>query len=302
MFEGTITASPNPIATAGDSYAKTFSPVYIPGKEGYRGFTKEDRADGNFWRLGFLLTGSKVFLDDFFLNALSRDILAHDEENQKLWEGMLYEMELNTGVAVYRMSLAEMYNRVWIRYRITGAGAPTVSTPLENLVSQAKHGIREYVMTGGELENAAVADQPVQRFLNAHSTPKPVPVQLGLSGRRQDFQIKGVTDRPHIKVLCRGYDDTLDWQVYENAGAGSQGVSAQIATVLAAKAQFVASYFTQSNSTPVSTQYETNRRSGGIIRDCTRLGDSGAQRFVGYFDFGRHYIYEQAASSYWKEG
>jgi len=295
MFEGTITVSPNPLNTIGDTYSQTFSPVYIPGKEGFRGFTKEDRADGNFWRLSFLLTGSVSFLKDVMANYLSRMVLSHDEENQPLWEGFIYEMEMNTGVATYRISLAEMYNYVKIRYRVTGAGAPTISTPLENAYSQARFGVREYVMTGGELENAAVADQPVQRFLDAHHTPKITPVSLGLSGRRNDYQIKGVTDRPHIKVSCRSFDDTLDWQIYEHAVAGSQGASAQVQDVLDAKAQFVASYNIAGNSTPVSTEYQTDRRSGGIIKDIARLGDSSYQRWITYWTFGRRFNYEEAA-------
>jgi hypothetical protein len=295
MFEGTITLSPNPLATIGDDYSRTFSPVFIPGKEGYRGFTKEDRADGNFWRCGFLLTGSINFLKNTMANDLSKMILVTDEENQDLWEGLVYEMELNTGVALYRTSLADMFNHVKIRYRITGAGTPTISTPLENAVSQARFGIREYVMTGGELENAIVADQPVQRFLDMHHTPKIPPVQLGLAGRRSDHQIKGVTDRPHIMVKCRGFDDTLDWQIYEHDVAGNQAVSAQIKDILDAKAQFVASYTLQANSTSVSTQYKTDRRSGGIIRDCTRLGGPGPERFIEGFTFNRHFVYESAA-------
>ena len=297
MFEGTITISPNPIATIGSTYSRTFSPVFIPGKEGYRGFTKEDRADGNFWRCGFLLTGSVNFLREIMADYLSKMVLVHDEENQDLWEGFVYEMELNTGVAVYRTTLAEMYNHVKIRYRVTGAGAPTISTPLENAVSQGRFGIREYVMTGGELENAVVADQPVQRFLDMSHTPKITPVSLGLAGRQMEFQIKGVTDRPHIRVMCRGYDDTLDWQIYEHAVAGSQGASAQIEDMLIAKAQFVASYSLGANATPVSTEYQTDRRTGGITRDIARLGDNSAQRWITAWDFGRHFNYEQAAAA-----
>ena len=297
MFEGTITVSPNPISTVGSTYSRTFSPVFIPGKEGFRGFTKEDRADGNFWRCNFLVTGSVNFLKYVMANNLSNMILVHDEENQPLWEGLVYEMELNTGVATYRTTLAEMYNHVKIRYRVTGAGAPTISTPLENAASQARFGIREYVMTGGELENAAVADQPVQRFLDMHHTPKITPVSLGLSGRRTDYQIKGVTDRPHIRVMCRGFDDTLDWQVYENAVAGSAGASAVIAAILAAKAQFVDDTTIRSNATSVSTKYQTDRRSGGIIKDIARMGDGVYQRWITSWDFGRHFVYEKAAAA-----
>ena len=295
MFEGTITISPNPIATIGSTYSRTFSPVFIPGKEGFRGFAKEDRADGNFWRCGFLLTGSVNFLREIMADYLSKMILVVDEENQDLWEGFIYEMELNTGVAIYRTTLAEMYNHVKIRYRVTGAGAPTISTPLEHAVSQGTFGIREYVMTGGELENASVADQPVQRFLDMHHTPKITPVQLGLAGRQVEYQIKGVTDRPHVRVMCRGFDDTLDWQIYENAAAGDAGASAIVTAILAAKAQFVASYSISGNSTPVSTKFQTDRKSGGIIRDVTRLGDNVYQRWITYWLFNRHFVYEEAA-------
>ena len=295
MFEGTITISPNPIATIGSTYSRTFSPVYIPGKEGFRGFTKEDRADGNFWRCGFLLTGSIPYLKYVMVRNLSKMVLVADEENQDLWEGFIYEMELNTGVAVYRTTLAEMYNHVKIRYRVTGAGAPTISTPLEHAVSQATYGIREYVMTGGELQNADVADQPVQRFLNMHHTPKVLPVSLGLAGRRADYQIKGVTDRPHIRVMCRGFDDTLDWQIYENAGAGEKGASGVIADVLDVKAQFVANYSLTGNSTLVSTKFQTDRKAGGIIKDITRLGDREYQRYITWWEFNRHFTYKEAA-------
>lgn len=295
MFEGTITVSPNPLATIGDMSSRTFSPVFIPGKEGFRGFGKEDRADGNFWRLNFILTGSIPFLNYTMDQYLSRMILVHDEERQPLWEGLVYEMELDTGIAQYRTSLAEMYNHVKIRYRVTGEAEPTISTPLENAYSQAKFGIREYVMTGGELQSAEVADQPVQRFLDEHYLPKKTPVQLGLAGQRQDFQIKGVTDRPHIKVMCRGFDDTLSWQIYENAGAGQQGASAQIKDILDAKCQFVASYSLSGNGTPVSTQYQTDRRPGAIIKDIARLGDNQNQRWVTYWMFGRHFVFDAAA-------
>ena len=295
MFEGTITVSPNPIATVGTAFSRTFSPVFIPGKEGFRGFTKEDRADGNFWRCSYILTGSINFLKYVMANDLSKMVLVHDEENQPLWEGLVYEMELNTGVATYRTTLAEMYNHVKIRYRVTGAADPTVSTPLENAASQARFGIKEYVMTGGELEDADVADQPVQRFLDMHHTPKITPVQLGLAGRMSGNQIKGVTDRPHIRVMCRSFDDTLNWQIYENAAAGAAGASAVIAAILAAKAQFVASTDISANATQVSTKYQTDRRAGGIIKDIARLGDNIFQRWVTYWDFGRHFVYEEAA-------
>ena len=295
MFEGTITISPNPIATIGSTFSQTLSPVFIPGKEGFRGFTKEDRADGNFWRCRFLLTGSINFLKYAMANNLSKMVLVHGEENQPLWEGFVYEMELNTGIATYRITLAEMYNHVKIRYRVTGAGAPTISTPLENALSQARHGIREYVMTGGELEDADVADQPVQRFLDMHHTPKITPVSLGLAGRRSDYQIKGITDRPHVRVMCRSFDDTLDWQIYENAAAGNQGASAQIQDILDAKAQFVSSYTLSTNATLVSTKYQTDRRSGGIIKDIARLGDNKYQRWITYWLFDRHFVFEEAA-------
>jgi len=297
MFEGTITISPNPLAASANVYSQTFSPVFIPGKEGFRGFTKADRADANFWRCGFLLAGSVNFLKKTMVDYLSSMVLVHDEENQPLWEGFVFEMELNTGVAVYLMSLLEMYNHVKIRYRVTGAGDPTISTPLQNADSQAKYGIREYVMTGGELEDSTVADQPVQQFLDLHHTPKITPMQLGLAGRRADYDVKGVTDRPHIKVLCRGFDDTLNWQVYENAAAGNQRASLQIQDILDAKAQFVNSYDVSSNPTLVSTKYETDRRAGDIMRDITRLGDFAAKRWITYWEFNRHFVYEKAMSA-----
>lgn len=297
MFKGTITLSPNPVATNPHTFIYSFSPIFVPGRIGYRALQMEDRADGGSFRARFYITGGKNFLRYMMHNSLGSLVTITDEGNQWVWEGLLWENELNTGVASYRITLQELYNNVKIRYRITGAGVPTISTPLTDAESIAKYGVREYVMTGGELESAIVADQPVQQFLNMHKTPKAAPVEIGSKGLPLGMAILGVTDRPHLAVTCRGIAETLDWEIYENAGAGTATASLQIQTVLTAKAQFVTGYTLGANNTQVSTQYETDRRAGGIIRDIIRLGDDRAQRWVGYFIQGQHFIYEQAAAS-----
>jgi hypothetical protein len=296
-FDGAITIQNNPIATVGSRFSRTFSPAWSVGQIGFREMSKEERADGGFWRANFTLLGQKSFLQDFIATRLVSDVLISDNEAQPVWEGFIYEMVLETDISTFRISASQLYNRVWINYRITGTGTTVPSTPIESLESQAHYGIREYVMGGGELESASVADQPVQLFLDKHKLPKPTPVRIGVSADRRANSVPGVTDRIHLKVKCRGYADTLDWQVYNEESAGATTVSTLIETVLDAKAQYIASYEVSPNPTPVTTKFNTDRRSGGIIRDVARLGDTGPQRYVTGVTFARQFFGRRAAAA-----
>jgi hypothetical protein len=295
MFEGTVTIKDNPIATIGKRYSRTFDPVFVPGKEGYRGLDKEDRADGNYWRLNFILTGGTTFLSYMMDIALGKMVEVYDVEKQPMGEYLIYEMELDNGVAAYHRTLSDMYNTVRMRYRLIGESEYSVTDNLTHAGSIARYGVREYTMSGGEQADESVAEQKAQRFLDAHHTPKKIPGQIGLSGEGSTSQVKGVTDRPHIKVACRGFADTLDWETYDSAAEGWTIATTMLDTLFTAKGQYIESHTLGVNNTPVTTKYQMGRKVGDIAKSIVSLGDAANQRWVLYWKMGRRVVYKAAA-------
>lgn len=295
---GAISVLPNPVSTIEAPYTETFHPSLSTRDKGFVGLKKEDRADGGFYRAAFNLYGPTTFLKFFMAEALGKKIVISGSYGQPVWEGILYEMDINSPVASYRTTLANMYNRVWIKYRVTNTSTTVDSTPLENAASQKRFGVREYVMTGGEIKNSSVADQPVQRFLNQNSFPKKTPVSVGVNPQGQEGPGKSF-----ISVKCRGFMDTLDWLVYNDTSIaqGTHHAANQlIQDVLDAAGQFVKSYSLAPNGTSLPAYLDMDRRAGGIIRDAARFGDSIYQRWVTYMTFGQHFVYEEAAPARWK--
>lgn len=82
--------------------------------------------------------------------------------------------------ATVRMSLADVFNRVWVRYKLSSGGSTVRSTVQEDSASVARFGVKELVISAGELESSLVADQIAQSYLNRQAWPKPRPLDLTL--------------------------------------------------------------------------------------------------------------------------
>jgi len=282
-FSGTVVISQNPV-TSWERYSETFGPARV------QGLRLENRADGGYYRCRFRLLGDRVFLSEMLLRGLMRDVKATNNWGKPIWEGFVFEMVLETGGAEIRISLRELWNKIHLRYRLTGTTTTVRSTVMEDAESQARFNIKQYVLTGGELESVAVADQVAQAFLDLHKWPKPTPSRISIGGSRRSS-----AGGSYIDVEAHGYMDTLNWQVYnQTVLTGNQGVSAQVGDIIAAVGPFVASTEIETNPTLVTKVYDQDRFAGDLVKDLARLGDGSYRRFICYMTSGRKLVFAAA--------
>lgn len=286
-FNGTIEVKHNP-ATLWETYSHTFENSADVKSAGYFSLKLSQRAEGGFHRALFSIRAAHDFLSDFVESSLGRAVRVMGNDGALVWEGYIHDMEFDAGRGSYKVDIGEMANAVWVRYRIRGASTTSRSTVAIDQDSIDKYGRREFVLSGGELENTIVADAIAQQYLDTHSKPRPTPTRIDPE--------KELADYPTVSVNCRGWFDTLDWRVYnQTSDTDSQGASAQVIDVLGGVGQFVKSRDIETNATIVGREYDADRRGGAIIKDVARLGDSNSGRWVAYMTDGRTFVFEKAA-------
>ena len=286
-FNGTIEVSHNPVTTW-ETYSHTFEKSADVKDAGYFGLQFSQRAEGGFYRAGFDVRDSYDFLADFMEGALGRAVKIVGNDGTLVWEGYIHSMEFDYGRGAYRVDVGEMANAVWLRYRIRGESTTTRSTTITDSNSIAKYGRKEFVLSGGELENSIIADAVAQQYLDTHAWPRPTPSRLDPE--------KELADYSTIKVTCRGWIDTLDWRVYnQTTDTDSQGASAQVIDVIDSVGQWVKSRSIQTNATSVGKEYDADRRGGAIVKDIGKLGDSNNQRWLAYMTDNREFVFDKAA-------
>jgi hypothetical protein len=267
-FDGTIVVSQNPVTNW-----ERYSRVFHVGE--FSDLSMEKRAEGDAYRLRFRLYGTRDFLGDFMLRGLGRNVhlSAPNAKSAILWEGFIFELSQTNGYVTKRVSLQEMTNRVWMRYRVTGTSTTVRSTPYEDSVSQSRFGIKDFPLAGGELESSSVADQAVQQYLALHKWPMPIPMSISLG--------RTLLDRPYLEVVAASYLETLGWRVYnQTVNTGNLAASSVISEVITAVGQFISSSELTANGTLVTRVFDTDRRALDIIRDIARLGDAKYQRWL----------------------
>lgn len=287
-FPGTIVIKHNPVTTW-ETYNLTLERSISVGQQGFYQFSKEERADEGYKKCTFRMRGQKAFLSEFMRDGLGRDLRVKEPGGRGIWEGMITQLSYSVGPVQWKVGLRDMANSVWVRYRVTGGSSTVRSTALTDTDSQARYGVKEFVLSGGELESSDVADQVAQTYLNTHSWPRPTPVQVT---RRQ------LSPDPNIEVKALGYFSTLNWCVFNQTGTtDAQGSSAQVTEIMADTdiAQFVNSTDIDTNSTSVARVYDTDRRGGDIIKDLARLGDSNNNRWIAYMTDNREFVFKEAA-------
>jgi hypothetical protein len=151
-----------------------------------------------------------------------------DERGTAVWWGYVAEVTVGTGAVELGLSLENMANRVAVRYQNIVSGSPvTITTDwLEDEDSVAEFGNFEYLanMTSGSAE-AAIGLQ--ERILNEMRYP--------ISVIRHTSHTAELT----ATIRCRGWWSSLAWQYYANENPATATTTAQIAAILAAKAQFI---------------------------------------------------------------
>jgi hypothetical protein len=288
-FNGTIEVKENP-TSSWETFSHTFEKSGDVKESGYFDLKFSQRAEGGYYRATFNLRAPYEFQSNFMNNALGREARIYGNDGTLAWEGYIHAMEYNAGRAVYKIDLGELANAVWMRYRVRGASTTSRSTVQTDADSISKFGRKEFILSGGELENSDIADYAAQQYLNLHKWPSPSPVRLDPEAELSEY--------PTVGVVCRGWFDTLDWCTYNQTGdTDAQGASGQITDIIADTdvSQFVANQTIDPNSISVGKEYDADRRGGAIIKDIARLGDQNNNRWVASMAEDREFIYASAA-------
>lgn len=281
FFDGNVMITTPPILTNVVRYARSLNPGEFSGLQ----FGK--RALGGYYRCRFRFHGAPAVLQELFTNGLMREVKIYSRESVLMWEGFIYSLDFDFGWVVAKQSMNEVYNKVWLRYRVTGSSSTSRSSVSSDTNSQTRYGIKEFVISGGELDNAAIANAVAAQYLKLYKQPKVTPTF--------DFSAP-LREQPFIEVTAYGWIETLAFRTFNNTGAASSQNSAQeVSDVITSVGQFVKSKTLDGNPTSVSKITDLDRRAKDFIDDITRLGDPQGNRWLNGMKADREFFYQRAS-------
>lgn len=287
-FKGVINITHNPILLA-EQYAVTVPKQDISPSAfvTFSNLNYSSRALGNYYRCQFKLHAPQDYLGLFFYNGLMRHVVVNSPQGKILWEGFVYEMSFQKPKVLKRISVQNICNNVWVRYQLIGSGTISRTTPVVNLESQAKYGIRDSVLTAGEVNSDLEALQLANQILEYNRVPKVMTDDLTIGER----------DKPvELSVVCYGYYEALKWRVFnQTAVTGIQSVSAQINEIITTSGQFYSTITLGLNPTPVSRVYDMDRSGESIIKSNAALGDAYYRRWLPRFYPNLEFAFQEAA-------
>jgi len=271
-----IEISQNPV-TLWETYHLSLYPKGVGGGGEFFGLDRERTADWTFGRLRFTMPGSRPELEDFFEYALGRNVKVHNDRGEIDYEGFIFALDLNTGVHRLKKSLQHIFNRCWARYDATGGvGATQRSTVLNDANSQARFGIIERVIGGGQQSGLAAIDQGVQNKLEWFTWPQ---INPDFGAGRGD---------PSIQITAVGYAHTLKWRVYNQVAVGGDAnLSVVASAVIAECGDFIASSDIDLNLLQVPREYDTDRAALDIMDGLAAMGDLSGNRWLNKLEVGR---------------
>lgn len=280
MAWGGIVLTENPVTTY-----DTFH-LNLP-RERLANIRATQRDMGGYWQADFdIIPESREEAQALLANCLGRQVEIFHDYGEVAWEGMVNTITMETGTATIVNSLNDMGNKVWCRYTAIGAAAVSRSTVYTNALSQAKYGVKEFVLSGGEIA-AASANQFAQQYRDWNFWPRPNLQQINTEGQ--------VLAIPRLTLKCIGYIRTFEWLTYNqtvlNGTTSSQVV---MAAIVAACGQFVRASEIEPNNTLVTREYDADRKALDIMESIASLGDAEGQAWLIGMTKGRYFYYTAA--------
>jgi len=212
---------------AWEHYARTLVPIgdVGPAEMYFDDYKPNLQAQGWFHGASFKVYARENLLKELYANGIGRMVEVWGYGLKQYFEGRVVEVIFNLPPDRFTKSLDQLANKTWMRADYNGDGTVDRTTVLQNADSQAKYGIMDMVLAGGEVQGLIVGDQAVQSFLDLRAFPKPA----------ADFG--GGTGRPYIELFCRGFIHTLSNQVYnQTANTGTQAMTAEVRDIIGYRA------------------------------------------------------------------
>jgi len=273
-----IEISQNPV-TKWEIYHRSLYPKAVGRSSDFFDLDRTKDAEGGYGRLRFKFYGTRPELESFFEFGLGRDIKVYNQRGLGDYHGFIFSLVLNTGVHTLRKSMQHIFNKVWARYDATGGVNPTQrSTVYQNAASQARFGVIEKVIGGGQQSGAAAINQAVQNKLSWYAWPM------------IDIDYDAGRGEPYIEIIADGYQHTLGWRTYnQTAAGGDANLSVVAAAVITACGQFIASSAITTNTIQVPREFDTDRNAKDILESLAGMGNDSGNRCLSRVEQDRHY-------------
>lgn len=248
-----------------------------------------EREEGGYYSASFKFRPkSREDALEFLNNGVGRMTEFYNHRGILDWEGMIRRVSIDTGIVKVTSDLSDMANAVLVRYTPVGGGTPTRSTVKTHPVSQARFGKKYFVIAGGEMASA-VADQRAQLYLDQVFWASP-----RLESVNQQGTFKG--DDITVDVQCMGLSEAMDFVLYnQTALTGQVDASIVVAAIFANTEvmQFIKSFEVATNVTPVSREFDNDRRPFEVLKSIASLGDSNRNPYVVGVEADRHAFFRQ---------
>ena len=245
---------------------------------------------GGYWTASFSLAPhliDRTFVNDLLINGAMREAQFFDHRGQGMWEGVLWGVNLNTPYGEVELNLANHNNKMWARYD-TGSAVDR-STVIESMVSQAKIGIHERIITAG-LVPVSVADQGIQQLIDWTGVAGPSIRELKAGNTHAR------TGGFSCELKFAGYWHLFNKRTYnQTALTGNANLTTIVTDVVSETGQFVNSSYIENNSTVVDREFDTDRKPNEIMISLAALGDAAYQRWIVGMGWEREFYYKQAA-------
>lgn len=268
-----------------DNLSYTFSAPVWTGSNWSQDYTQEvinyDHsilAVGGFWDAKVTLHIPLLEVDKWLQNGLGRSLTVKGKAATTVWEGIVNQITVSLGG--YRVSVGpylEINNSIRLVYTSNlTLGSDTVSlrtvtTALDDIVSQAKYGILQGVYSAGNLESGSVT--PLQQsLLNRYASP-PQSEDLTLPGD----VLKTMLD---VDIECIGFIHLLQKYQYAEAAVGADDLSTVLEAVIDANPNALFLKSITSNTLQVPTYSADDTEAWSLIKKLVLLGDSSYNRYL----------------------
>lgn len=192
------------------------------------------------------------------------------------WEGMIYEMTLNTGFTARTRSLNDMYNYVTTTYM--GNNKVQTSSAAQVVNSINRYGRRETLLSYDQLDSTS-AIKLRDRYLSEHAWPWPRPA----------YSQPGEAS---LEIIVCGYIFTANWRYTTTADGKSSTVQDWIKSIVETDlSEFLVNRWVAPNSLAIQRSLQTPTRCWDQILNLVSLGDPDSRLYRALVKSGREFHY-----------
>jgi hypothetical protein len=247
-------------------------------------YSHVNSAEAGFESCTFILKVSLSDVDEWLENGLARHVQVYGADTSLVWEGFINKISFGFGtLSAARGPLFDIANRVLVVYTpildpdtdppITGA---TIETPIaQDTDSQARYGIIEKVISGGQLIDDGTTDEAeeVRDLYLAENAYPYTDEEINLAG----------SNVPTMTIECAGYKEWLKVYPFNDNTASTITLSTKVKNVLDGDPNSIFSTnqsFVEDNAQLTHQLEDKNRIADTIIKEIVTLGDATDTRWT----------------------